>query len=157
MKDIVVRGISVADVIAGDRTKYNVNNLWNHDENGLLRQPEDYHQVIQRSATVNWIHRFHVNVPILVLKSRDIRWMNEALEIGSITGEISSLHHDELQDTIDKYDKCFPSPSGGWFVKCDSNSPKYGIHRAGPYHNIKMVLESLITTIAISLLSDHLL
>lgn len=149
---ISIRPISIDDVMANDQILYNVNNLWNHDD--IKYKPNDYTEKLKLCNTKNWIYLFHDRSTIheIDLSIKDVKWLKEAFRIGQITAEFPKTYIDELEDL------CFDSDNSnsnifvpeskdgkGWFVRSEGVSLKGGKHGAGPYFNLKMIIESIVT------------
>lgn len=135
----IITKIKLDDVLSDKtKTKYNVNNLL---------PAEDYTNVLAWSNTKNWIHEFHNDIPVIEITNKnEIRWIYEASKIGSVSGEFSSLHAEELDDLCKKYDKHNELMKDGVFIRTEHVSLKTGKHGIGPYYNIKQVIESICTS-----------
>lgn len=144
---LIVKTFCLTDVLANDKIKYNVNNLWK--ESG---KPDDYYDVLYRGNTGGWIDKFVPGVQRvqLDLRSSDFAWMKEALRICVHTGKFSHIFDEELDDACKKYPKLIPPPPSpeGWFVRTDRVSLKGGKHGVGPYKDIRMIIESLVSSYA---------
>lgn len=92
----VVKRYNLTDVLAGNKTLFNVNNLWGNED-----RPDDYESKQQLGNTCNWIDLFHNNVHTLSLDKKDLTWMQEAFKIGCITGTFPKMYEDELNDTCE--------------------------------------------------------
>lgn len=139
--NINVVKVDINDVILYDGVKYNTNNKYILNNE---KQPDDYLDNINRCNTKNWIDLFHQNnYKIFDINSNDLKWMNEALQIGSYTRKFPNYYLDELNDSVKKYNNF---PNGKYFIRSERVSLKYGIHGCGPYFNIKDIIESIVTT-----------
>lgn len=127
--------ISYEDVLA---------NPDNFNSNNHGQRPNDYWQKLEETEAKFWIYKFH-QYQTLILKKEDVAWMIGAAKIGATHGQISRLHLEDLEWTLDRYPKDL---GGSYFVRSDKNSLKYGKHKAGPYQTFKQVIESMITSIA---------
>ena len=88
--------------------------------------------------TKYWIDIFHTNYDTQIIKVEP--WLIEASTISQQTGTFSKLY----QDYLDNNDNIYFTPC---FIRCENVSLKYGQHEAGPYDNIKQVIESIVTSI----------
>lgn len=130
-----IRRYSLADVLAGNKTLFNVNNLGT--------PPSDYDTVSKACDTGNWIDLFHKDKYLVIeLKPVDVKWILEAFEIGCITGSFPKTFADELEETC----KPFPDFDQGYFVRTDRCSLKYGCHGPGPYSSMRSIIESITTS-----------
>ena len=134
--------IDVDDVIHHDKTKYNTNNHW-IDE----KRPDDYDQKVNQGNTSNWINSFHDSYHTITLDSQDLTWMKKAFKVGRMTGEFSKLYQDELDDLLLKYSDVPFFDGTKYFVRTEYVSLKYGMHGAGPYTNLKEIIESMVSSI----------
>ncbi len=149
MSKLVIRRYCLDHVLDNDKVLYNTNN--HYDE-----RPDDYDQVINSGNTKFWIDKFHKNNYYkLTLDRSELRWMTEASKIGMFRRRFSHMYDDELEDACAKYEtqineinKNLNEDETGWFIRSDRVSLKYGIHRAGPYNNIKEIIESMVTGIS---------
>ena len=137
----VIKRYNLTDVLIGNKTLFNVNNLWNKDG-----RPDDYESKQKLGNTCNWVDLFHNNVPRLSLDRDDLQWMQEAFKIGCITGEFPKMYEEELNDICEKYQHKFPSSKDKYFIRTEYVSLKYGYHGVGPYKDIKSIIESIVTT-----------
>lgn len=136
----VVKRYNLTDVLVGNKTLFNVNNLW-----GINGKPDDYDSKQQLGNTCNWVDLFHNNVPRLSLDKHDLEWIQEAFKIGCLTGRFPLMYEDELKDICEKYQHKYPS-NKGYFIRTEHVSLKYGCHGTGPYKDIKSIIESIVTT-----------
>ena len=63
---------------------------------------------------------------------------------------LSHLYQDELDEFLHDYKHIQESMfcnSSHYFVRCENVSLKYGQHGIGPYHSLKMIIESLVSCI----------
>ena len=81
-KKYIVKEYRLIDVLNGNKTRFNVNNLWESDG-----KPDDYELIQELGNTRHWINLFHNNVQVLTLDTQDLQWMQEAFKIGGITGK----------------------------------------------------------------------
>lgn len=117
-------------------------NSCNHWEDTDNKPPKDYKDnFIPFDRYVDLFHPFYsiINIP-----SPDMKWIKEAHKIGKITASFPSSYKESLSDLTEKI--TFPFAPEGYFVKTCMNSLKTGIHRTGPYKNMKMIVESMCTT-----------
>jgi len=140
----VIEKINVDDVYYYGKDKYNSNNHWK----STCDTPEDYIQVLEKTETKHWIDKFHRYYTILNIDKSDLAWMKDAVNISSITSKISGVHKDEIERAIQKYEKHIGhlfKHGEKYFVRSDTVSLKEGIHGVGPYTNVKMIIESLVS------------
>ncbi len=137
---ITIKRIHLDDVINNPEL-YNTNNHYN-DEG--VEQPGDYKEVISQGMTKHWVDKFHNLYHKITLDKSDIYWMNEAANIGMITGKFSHLYDDELDHICKKYEGQFPE--GEWFIRSDRVSLKEGMHGVGPYKDFRNVIQSAVSS-----------
>lgn len=137
--DLIIKCFNTDDVIAGDKILFNTNNHF-HKEEGV---PEDYKEILSKGETKNWIDKFHSNYHTIKLDKTDLTLMKQIRSLGAIKGSISEIHKDEFEYVVNRH----YVPEGQWFVRSDTHSLKTGMHGAGPYTNIKQIIESICTTL----------
>jgi hypothetical protein len=139
---IIIRPISIDDVLANDKISYNTNNHW---ENNI--RPEDYDEIIANGNTNKWIDKFRSYKKIIINTKQDLYWMKLAYEIGSKTGRFPHSFDDELEDIVSRYkhlDEIFDGTE--YFIRTENVSLKEGKHGIGPYKDFKSIIESIVTT-----------
>lgn len=137
---LVVQPINL-DYINSNRDKFNSNNHWINN-----KRPEDYDKKMEHVKTSKWIDLFHNSYIVIEFDKNDIRFLKEAYKIGSITKSYPKLYNEELDDLLRKYshlDKYFDGTK--YFVRSEDTSLKTSIHKAGPYINLKQIIEGLTT------------
>lgn len=135
--------IPIDDVYAKGKDRYNSNNHWPDNI-----RPEDYMEVLSKSYTVNWVNKFHSHYMVLNFDIVDIVWLRAAHRIAQHTGRFPSYFSEELRETVSKYARFNTLVhKGEWFVRSEKCSLKYGQHGAGPYCDLKDVVESLVSSI----------
>lgn len=137
---IIIKPISLDDVMANDKVSYNTNNHW-IDNN----RPEDYDEVILQTYTNKWINQFRDYKKIILDVKKESYWIHQAYEIGSKTKRFPKMYQDELEDMINKYkylDKIFNGTE--YFVRTENVSLKEGMHGIGPYKDLKSIIESIV-------------
>lgn len=141
--NIIIEKIHVDDVNndAASREKYNSSNHW---DNG---RPEDYSDVLSMSQTKHWIDLFHSSYYVINIDPIDVRWMKEAARVGIHTAQVSRLHKEDFAEAVEKYTDRLSHIFDGteYFVRSDTVSLKEGLNGAGPYTDVKSIIESLIT------------
>ena len=137
---VKIKRIDVDDVVDHDKAKYNTNNHWVDDI-----RPEDYDQKLSQGHTKNWIDFFHKSYHTITLDNKDLMWMKEAFKIGRITEKFSKIYQEELNDTLEKYSDLPFFDGTKYFVRTEYVSLKYAMHGAGPYTDLKSILDSLHT------------
>lgn len=140
MKEIVIEGIDVKDVVEYNKSKYNVNNLYIDDK------PIDYDEKLMQTKTSRWFTIFLTsnnitNYSIIVLGVES--WMFDALEIGAVSGKFPSLYQEELDDYCERYNIMFDDD---YFVRTEHCSLKYGEYKTGPYNSLKNIIKSIISS-----------
>jgi len=141
---IVYEEINYNDVITYGKERFNSNNHW---INGV--PPDDYKEVISSSNTHNWMSKFRNNYKtITITDNTDLNFLKSAYKVGIMTGKFSSLHREELNDFLIKY-KQYDCIFDGtpYFIRTENVSLKSGQHGIGPYTNLKMIVESMTTSI----------
>ena len=138
---VIITPVPLDDVLLHDRTKYNSNNHWPDDI-----RPSDYEQKLEKTYCKHWIDKFHRHYHVINIYNTDLKWMKEAAKIGAYSGKTSAIHQSDIDDLVEIYQKEKVWPDQEYFVRTDSTSLKYGRHGAGPYRDIRSVIESLITS-----------
>jgi hypothetical protein len=142
---IQIETIPLDDVLKYDRKRYNTNNHW-HKDTG---RPENYDKVLGQCDTLNWIDLFHEDYKTFIINRKHLKWIYEAFQIGQITAKLSHSFDEDLENFLkenaDLEKELFTDPNG-YFIRSEGVSLKYGKHGAGPYHNLKEVIESIVTT-----------
>jgi hypothetical protein len=141
-RKLKITKIPLGDVMKCMRDRYNSNN---HHENGF---PDDYNEVLEKSEASHWIDKFQNYYYVINLQLADLGWMKEADTIGQHTMEFPKMFEDEMAVVLSKYkyvDRFFENEPRGLFVRSDRVSLKNGKHGAGPYHSLRMVIESLVS------------
>ena len=138
MSTIKIETVNVEDTMIYDRIKYNTNNHWT--DKG---KPEDYSEVMERDNTKYWLHLKDDFIRSFDLSIDKYKWLIEADKIGLQTGKFPNQYEDELDDLLKDFDmEDFEEPM---FVRTENVSLKGGQHGVGPYKNLKMIIESLVS------------
>lgn len=134
----IIQPINIANV--NDDT-CNSNNHW---KDGI--PPIDYIETISKNNTKEWIYKFREYNKI-VIKQSDFEWMKKASIISSNMGRFSRLYDDELDEFLK--DNSYPDIFNGtkYFVRTENVSLKRGQHGAGPYCDIRKIIESAVSAI----------
>jgi hypothetical protein len=138
---IIIKPISIDDVLANDKIHYNTNNHWVDDI-----RPIDYDDVISKTNTNKWIDQFKDYKKIILDITKESYWIKKAYEIGSKTKRFTHMYDDELELMLDKYkhlDEIFNGTE--YFIRTENVSLKEGVHGIGPYKNLKSIIESIVT------------
>ncbi len=138
---ILIRPISLDDVMAKDKIRYNTNNHWIDNI-----RPKDYDEVISQIHTNKWINQFKDYKKIILDIKKESYWIHQAYEIGSKTKRFPKMYQDELEDMINRYkhlDEIFNGTE--YFIRTENVSLKEGVHGIGPYKDLKSIIESIIT------------
>lgn len=130
------------DILEKDGKELNTYNHWNHN-----KKPLDYDDVISRNDTKNWVNLFHKSYKVFYLDKEDLGWMYQAFVIGRQTQIFPTLYKEELRDLLDKYKDLELFDGTKYFVRTERVSLKYGVYGAGPYTNLRDIIESMVTTI----------
>lgn len=134
-----IRRYSQDEVYGAMGSLFNVNNKWADDK---VARPDNYYEILDKSRTKNWVSP---DVKYIELDKEDTRWMLEAAsKVGVITGKFSHIYDHELENTLAKHAHKFPT--GNWFIRVERVSLKNGMHGIGPYSNLKMVIESIVSS-----------
>ena len=133
--------VDLDDVYLNDTKKYNSNNHGN--------RPSDYHSFIDSCNTYNWVDNFRSDYKIIKIDSqKHLSWLKEATRISSQTGIFSTLFNEELEDLLNDYKEYnYIFDGTEYFIRTENVSLKYGQHKTGPYTNLKMIIESLVSCI----------
>jgi len=138
---IIIKSISLDDVLANDRICYNTNNHW---ENNI--RPENYDEIISNTHTNKWIDKFREYKTLIIDTKQDLYWMKKAYEIGSKTKRFPHFYDDELDDMVNRYkhyDYIFNERE--YFIRTENVSLKEGMHGIGPYKDFKSIIQSIVT------------
>jgi len=138
---IIIKPISIDEVLKYDKVKFNTNNHWNDNI-----RPADYDDVISQTHTNKWINQFKDYKKIIIDTKQDLYWMKKAYEIGSKTKRFPHMFDEELEDMIKKYkhlDEIFDETE--YFIRTENVSLKEGVHGVGPYKDFKSIIESIVT------------
>ena len=138
---IIIKSVSLDDILANDRICYNTNNHW---ENNI--RPENYYEIISQTHTNKWIDKFRDYKTITIDTKQDLYWMKQAYEIGSKTKRFPHFYDDELDDMINRY-KHYDNIFNGleYFIRAENVSLKEGVHGVGPYKDLKSIIQSIVT------------
>jgi hypothetical protein len=137
--NIITEPIELDDILQYDTLKYNSNNHWTNDE-----QPNDYHEILNKTHAPYWIDKFKTYKKITI-DIKKYNWMITASNLCSSTGKWSHLYDDELEQYLEENKDIIIDKE--YFVRCDTVSLKYGMHKCGPYTNLKMIIESIVSSI----------
>jgi len=127
-----------------------VKERFNSNNHYIEKRPDDYYDVITKTYANNWIDLFHKDYDVIYICGRDLSWMKRACAIGMYTAKFPKMYQDELEDMLGRYEdtkELFQNGNVGYFIRTDSVSLKYGQHGAGPYYDMKSIIESLVTSI----------
>lgn len=142
--EVVVETVTVDQLSAGDKLRYNTNNLYKGE------QPADYRDVCDATRTETWIDQFKTYQAFtLDLTSPITSWMIDACKMGIHTGKFPKSYEDERDLVAATVTAQHPDIFNGteYFIRTESVSLKYGQHKAGPYTDMKHIIESLVTSI----------
>ncbi len=141
---VIIQKIDLEDVIKFDKQKYNSNNHW---KNNI--EPHDYSNVIESFYVKHWISNFKTDYKVIKInEKKHLDWMKKADIVSSQTGIFSKLFQDELDDFIEEYAEKYKDifyKDSKYFVRSEEVSLKYGQHKTGPYNNLHMIIESLVS------------
>jgi hypothetical protein len=139
--NIIIKAISLDDINANDRIRYNTNNHWIDNI-----RPENYHEIIANVNTNKWIDKFREYKKIIINTKQDLYWMKQAYEIGSKTKRFPHSFDDELEDMVSRYNNLYDFFDGTeYFIRTENVSLKEGIHGIGPYKDFKSIIQSIVT------------
>lgn len=145
MKEIVIQEIPLDEIVEYDKARFNSNNHWENDI-----RPDDYLERLTICNTNHWVDKFRSEYKVINIDDpSEIAWMKVATEVGSQTGRFSHLYREELDDFVKKYEPIYADIFNGqrYFVRTENVSLKYGHHGAGPYRNLREIIESLTSCI----------
>lgn len=144
MKEVLIKRHNLDHVFANNKVLYNTNN---HPYSDEQKAPPDYDDKILATSTCKWIDLFHENnYKSLTFDEHDMKWLTKALLVGSQTGRFSHIFDDELDSICKKYEHAVPKSEEGWFIRSDRVSLKEGMHGAGPYKDLRSIIQSMVTT-----------
>ena len=131
-------------VLDNDEKNLNTNNHWIDG-----KKPNDYDEIISENYTKNWVDLFHQSYKTIILYRMDLMWMYEAFNIGRQTQQFSPIYEEDMIDFLERYRDETNSIFDGtkYFIRTDTVSLKNGIHKVGPYTNLRDIIESMVTTI----------
>lgn len=141
--NIFIEPISIDDVYMYGSERFNTNNHWKNNV-----QPSDYYEILEKTNTKNWIHKFKDQYLTIDIDPVDILWLKEAFKIGRLTGQFPKMYEENLNQMIQKYkylDHFFTDKK--YFVKINNVSLKYGKYGCGPYTNFENIIESCVSSI----------
>lgn len=143
-RPVEIKRFFLDHVLSQDKVLFNSNNHVFSDEHS---KPPDYEETLAKTKTSVWIDLFHRadDYHILTLDADDMKWMQKAIHIGTMTNRLSHIFDDELETTLQKHD--FPEQEGNFFVRTEKVSLKEGMHGPGPYNDLRSVIESMVTTL----------
>jgi hypothetical protein len=144
--NIQIESISIDDVNTYDKEKYNSNNHW--VGNNVSDRPVDYKDVLEKCETYYWIDKFRDRYSVINIDQKELLWMKDASVIGKQSGKFSCIYDEDLDDFIKRNEHLTKMFNTGekYFIRTDNVSLKYGMHRTGPYDNLKNVMQSLVTS-----------
>uniref|UniRef100_A0A6C0EAT9 ATP-grasp domain-containing protein n=1 Tax=viral metagenome TaxID=1070528 RepID=A0A6C0EAT9_9ZZZZ len=115
-------------------------NIGNYNTNNHGTIPEDYTDVIERTYLCNYIDKFRTDYKTVQFTRLETEALREAAKIYSFTGNLLVT----ITNIIEKYAYVNDMLDNS-FVRSDSASLKYGIHKNKKYTDIKDIIESIIT------------
>ena len=130
-----IQSVPIGEVFEKDR--YNVCNLWE----GV--PPNDYQQKLEETYTRNWIDLFHTRYSTITIRDPDLKWLQEAFKVGTITGTFPKTFVEELEGTSEKITgACLRN----CFIRGEASSLKgNAVYGPGPFNNSREILEALCT------------
>jgi hypothetical protein len=141
----IIQKINIDEVDYYDTRKFNTNNHW---ENNV--KPLDYNDKLKLTYAPYWIDHFktYKKFTIDLIKHS---WIKDANKLCSMTGKFSHHYDDDLNNFLNDDDnkhihKLFDD-NNVFFVRTNNVSLKYSMHKCGPYNNLKMIMESLVSCI----------
>ena len=139
--NVFKEAIDLDDVYINNTEKYNSNNHGN--------RPSDYFSFIDSCNTCKWVDMFRNDYNVIKIASvKHLMWLKKSSKISCQTGIFSKLFDEELQELLDDYKEYNHLFDGTeYFVRTENVSLKYGQHKTGPYTNLKMIIESLVSCI----------
>ena len=144
MENIITQAINLDDVVKYDKERFNSNNHWIDDI-----KPDDYEQRLDETNTKYWINNYRKDYKVIKINDqKHIRWMKMCMKISSQTGKFSNLFEDELEEFLKEYDGIYNiNSSNKYFIRTENVSLKYGQHKTGPYNSLRMIIESLVSSV----------
>ena len=125
---IIIQEQKYDDVKTYDKTRYNTNNKY-------ITKPDDYDVILSQTFTKNWIDKFRTEYTVINIPLED--WMRDTLNIYLMTGKISELFYDDLEEYIKLNETDFIRDylkANNIFIRSETVSLKEGIHGTGPLH-----------------------
>jgi hypothetical protein len=138
---IIIQEQKYDDVKTYDKTRYNTNNKY-------ITKPDDYDVILSQTFTKNWIDKFRTEYTVINIPLED--WMRDTLNIYLMTGKISELFYDDLEEYIKLNETDFIRDylkANNIFIRSETVSLKEGIHGIGPYKSLKQIIESICTSV----------
>lgn len=148
---LIIEGIHYDHAKQYNKRLYNSNNHW-----PLEQKPVNYDATIAKCNLTEWVTEFRQPGTYTIIDIPIQSWIVEANRLGQQTGQISLLYYEDLKDYCLRYEQdpkysilftpeALAKVGGGYFVRSNSVSLKNGMHGAGPYTNLRKIIESLIT------------
>jgi len=129
-------------VLLQDKAKFNSNN--HHD---IKNPPVDYELKLKQTNTKHWVKQFHNNqsYQTITLNESEVKILEKCTSIYDLTGKISALFQEDIDDIIYKYNRQIRWNNLGYFVRAEDVSLKYGMYGNIPHKSMKTIVESIIT------------
>jgi len=108
-------------------------------------QKNDYKQKLTETRVSLWVKQFHKEYETLTLDESDVKFLEKCITTYALTGKISNIFADDIEDMIKKYEPNINWDNRGFFVRAEDVSLKYGMHGNIPHKNMQTILESIIT------------
>lgn len=140
-QEVVIEEISVSEVVAQDKQRFNSNNHWDNN-----KPPLDYKEVLATGEAKQWIDSFKVYKKISIDR-KEFYWLEKAAELGKVTARFSHSFDDELEALLASHPTDYFTDPKGYFVRTNTVSLKCGYHGVGPYFDLKSVIESAVTCV----------
>jgi hypothetical protein len=140
MNKFIIETIKSNDIYEQGFDRFNSNNHYGDT------RPDDYYNSIELTHTINWIDKFKDKYKKIIINDNyHIEWLKKAFDISTITGEFSEIYKDDLDEFVKKYDDDKIFDGTKYFIRCEGVSLKCGKHGAGPYIDMKSIVESLVS------------
>jgi hypothetical protein len=139
---MIITKINYEDIQENNKN-YNTQNHWIDNI-----KPIDYIKKQEEIYTNKWINKFPFKYITIEFDESDINKLKEMNNFYILQNRLSDIHETYIDIITTKYNKknnIDEILKSGKFIRTESVSLKYGIHKCGPYYNIKQIIESIVS------------